>query len=116
MHYTDQAQFDYNHFNIVIYKHADWTTRQKSTIDYELTSVQSCQYISPKLIRSIMDEIHSFRKTRKFKKDSPLNQLNALNTESFYLVKIKQVNFDGYVIESIVDATHDNINPFLKLH
>jgi hypothetical protein len=101
MHYGEKKQLVYNGLEVVFYKHE---TKFKK-YEYELTSIQYCKLIHPKLLKEFLDDPLSFGIKPKLK---------TLPEEKFYKVFLKQdENFRLYVDE-VKDVTNDD--EFNHLH
>ena len=48
MHYGDEKQLKESELIVVVYKHG---TEEEDVFDYQISSIQSCKYFPPNLLR-----------------------------------------------------------------
>lgn len=104
MHYTDKAHLKKNILKIVVYVHGTSSTNK---VEYDITSIHKCKYISPRLLKILLENSH--KNLKPF-----LEDLNLIE-EEFYLLSFKQIGWDEL---SLID--HENVsekkNEFYQLH
>ncbi len=103
MHYGDKEQLDENKLVVIVYKHG---TNKKDKFDYELSSIQKCQYFPKALLKKILNKSNkTFKKVLKEEKE-----------EEWYEIEIKST--DGYKKFDIISIQNvsDSNNTFHTLH
>lgn len=102
MHYGDNEQILENELIIIIYKHV---TEKKNIFDYEIASIQKCNYFSPRLLKNLLIKPNKFLK----------KQFKELKSEEWYEIFIKENENSEIVIVSTTNVSHSE-NEFHKLH
>ena len=101
MHYEDKEQLEQNHLEIVVYCHD--SPHNKYGLDLTITSIQSCQYFQPRLLKKLI------------KKPNQLFSSGTMRLEEWYRLRIKQTGWDSFVVTEVENVS-DSINEFHKLH
>jgi hypothetical protein len=101
MHYEDTEQLKQNHLELVAYCHE--SPYSKYGVEIEITSIQSCQYFQPRLLKKLI------------KKPNQLFLSNKMQLEQWYRLRIKQSTWDSFVVTEVENVS-DSINEFHKLH
>ena len=127
MHYGDRKQNKSNILTIVVYKHGimgrdvykhgimGWKPRYKkdgtlsrSSVDYDVTSIQKCQYFPPRILRNLLSDTYSHVNTK----------MSKLPFEKYYelelVTRIRDMQLLVHVL-SVKDVT-DSKNEFKRLH
>ena len=99
MHYLDDKQIENNILQIVLYKHE--VLPSEDEIDYEITSIQKCQYVPPRLILKLLKNPN---KLSKFK------EIAKLEIEKWWLLSFKQNKWDKLSLLSFEDVSDDDNN------
>lgn len=101
MHYEDKEQLDQNHLELVVYCHE--SPYSKCGVEIEITSIQSCQYFQPRLLKKLI------------KKPNQLFSSNKMYLEQWYRLRINQTSWGSFVVTEVENVS-DSINEFHKLH
>ena len=105
MHYTDDEQIEKNLLEIVIYIHGHCDDDKGQTIT--VPSIQNCKYFSPRILSKILKDPDKYFKNN--------TKISTLKQEEWFLVKIKQIDWNNISIESIQNVSEEK-EDILRLH
>ena len=103
MHYGNRKQILKNELVVIIYKHG---TPRKNIFDHQITSIQSCKYFPPVLLKKLLENPNKYF------------SIYFKNYKGEIWYKTKIVSADGISkikITSIQDVSHFK-NELLRLH
>ena len=109
MHYLDEEHIEHNILKLVLYKHDVLGNDFKylpEKVDYQITSIQKCQYIDPRNILKLL---------KKPNKLSKIKEIAILKNENWWLITFVQKEWDNLCFISAENVS-DNDDEFLKLH
>lgn len=104
MHYGDKKHLKENELQVVVYKHE--ICGKEDSYDYDITSIQSCNYFPPRLLKELFSDPAKYLE----------NDFKDKKSEEWYLVTIKST--DGYNDMKIksIKLVSKSRNEFHRLH